>query len=418
MKVLNNLQKQEEKIYRKLLTTKDSLEVKAKLAELNCKYAALKDKLKNPTIISKAKQYIPSLDSLNTSLKFLDQNGIGGKVKDALAKTGDLQERFQQAEEIRRFIRERKAQLKTQLEKLGMVKQLKSISKKYYYYCAQVREYKAIISDPKKIEKKALELLSKTKLFKDFMRKNSMLASFFPMPGGGIGDPSSQNGFAGLQTRTQVLSFIQNQNGPNTPSFASSLQRNIQSAQGMVDQLRAKANGFGSSEDLETPDFKPKNQKTKSFKQRLELGTNLQSQKSNFYFPTTTDLGFTLGYKINDNSVVGIGSSAKIGWGRDVRNIRVTGQGFSFRSFLDWKIKKTFYASGGFEYNYQQSFASIRQLYSPDSWKKSALLGITKIVSFKGKFFKKTKVQLLYDFFYKEQMPLTAPVKFRIGYVF
>src|SRR5580765_8343148 len=47
-KTLRRLQKQEEKIYRKQLTTKDSLEAKARLAEIQTKYQALQDKLKNP----------------------------------------------------------------------------------------------------------------------------------------------------------------------------------------------------------------------------------------------------------------------------------------------------------------------------------------------------------------------------------
>jgi len=417
LSMLDKMQKQEEKIYNKLLSTKDSLQAKTQLSLLKEKYGKLKSNLKTPSILTGSiKQYIPNLDSLSTSLKFLDQNGIGGKVKDAMAKAGSLQDKFQQAEKIKEFIRERKQQLKASLEKLGMVKQLKKINKQVYYYAAQVKEYKDILNDPKKIERKALELLSKTKIWKDFFKKNSFLAGLFPMPVENGG--AAQNGFAGLQTRAQVVSFIGNQGGSSTPGFAAALQRNIQSAQGFVDQLRAKLNGLGNSEDLDMPDFKPNGQKTKSFKKRLELGTNFQSQKSNFYFPTTTDIGFSLGYKINDNSVIGIGSSAKIGWGKDIRNIRVTGQGFSIRSFLDWKIKKSFFASGGFEYDYQQSFSSVRELYNPDSWKKSALLGLTKIVSFKGKLFKKTKVQLLYDFLYKEQMPVTAPLKFRIGYTF
>ncbi len=57
MKVLDRLQQQEEKIYNKLLATKDSLKAKANLAEIKDKYTGLKSKLKNPPIISQAKQY-------------------------------------------------------------------------------------------------------------------------------------------------------------------------------------------------------------------------------------------------------------------------------------------------------------------------------------------------------------------------
>ena len=188
LKTLSAMQKQEERIYKKLLKTRDSLQAKASLDGIKDKYSSLKDKL-NPSaslstaIVSKEKQYIPQLDTLSNALKLLDQNGVTGKVKDALAKTTSLQEKFQQAEGIKKFIKERKEQLKAQLERLGMVKQLKKINKQVYYYSQQIAEYKEILKDPKKIEKKAIELLSKTKFFQEFMRKNSMLASLFRMPG-------------------------------------------------------------------------------------------------------------------------------------------------------------------------------------------------------------------------------------------
>ena len=420
MNVLDKLQRDEGKLYTKMLAGKDSLIAKSKLVEIKGKYDELKNNLKNPTILSKEKQYIPMLDSLNTTLKFLNANGVGGKVKDALAKTSSLQDKFQQAEEIKKFIRERKEQLKQQLENLGMMKQLKKINKQVYYYAAQINEYKEILNDPRKIEKKAMELLSKTKLFKEFMTKNSMLASFFPMPGVSLSGQIAQAGFAGLQTRSEVLSFIQNQSGMNIPSFASVIQKNIQSAQGVVNQLRNKLNSLGlnSGGDLDMPDFKPNNQKTKSFKKRLEIGTNLQTQKSNNFFPTTTDLGLSVGYKLNDKSIIGIGSSLKMGWGKNIQHIKISGEGLSLRSFMEVKVKNSFYASGGFEYNYQEPFTELRTLYDLASWKKSALLGVSKVVSLKGGFLKKAKLQLLYDFLYRQELPLTTPLKFRMAYVF
>jgi hypothetical protein len=107
-----------------------------------------------------------------------------------------------------------------------------------------------------------------------------------------------------------------------------------------------------------------------------------------------------------------------MGWGKNIQHIRVSGEGLSLRSFMEFKLKNSFYAAGGFEYNYQQSFREIRSLYNPAVWKKSALLGVSKTISIKSKFFKKTKLQLLYDFLYREQLPITEPLKFRVGYSF
>jgi hypothetical protein len=54
-----------------------------------------------------------------------------------------------------------------------------------------------------------------------------------------------------------------------------------------------------------------------------------------------------------------------------------------------------------------------------NDWTRSGLVGISKVVSLNSKFFKKTKVQLLWDFLWYTQIPRTAgPFKFRVGYNF
>lgn len=418
MKVLEKLQQQEEKIYNKLLATKDSVQAKANLAEIKNKYAGLKSKLKNPAIISQAKQYIPQLDSLSTSLKFLTENGIGGKVKDALAKTESLKDKFQQAEEIKKFIKERKEQLKAQLEKLGMVKQLKQINKQVYYYAVQIKEYKEILKDPKKIEKKALELLSKTKIWKDFFAKNSMLASLFRMPGD-ANDPAAMVNLAGLQTRAQVNNLIQQQIAGGGPNAQAQFRQNISEAQSQLNVLKDKIiKAGGSSSNDELPDFKPNNQKTKSFFERLEYGTNIQTQKANSFFPVTSDIALSVGYKLNDKSIIGVGSSFKMGWGTGWQRIRISSEGVGLRSFLDYKLKGSLWISGGYEMNYRTAINSIDQLQNLSAWQQSGLIGVSKVVSLKTKLFKKTTIKLLWDFMSYRQVPVTQPVVFRVGYNF
>ena len=408
-----------------MLAGKDSLLAKAKLGELKTKYGELKNKLKEPAIVGKAKQYIPKLDSLNTSLKFLNQNGIAGKVKDALAKTGSLQDKFDKAEEIKQFIKDRKEQLKQQLEKLGMLKQLKQFNKEVYYYAAQIKEYKEILKDPKKIEKKGLELLAKTKFFQDFMKKNSMLASLFRMPGD-PNDPANLASLAGLQTRAQVNNLIQQQIAAGGPNAQQQFQQNLQNAQSQLSQLKDKVMKFGggNSDDIMPEGFKPNNQKTKSFWNRWELGTNFQSQRSAGLLPTTTDIGISAGFKINDNSIIGIGGSTKIGWGRDIQHISLSGQGASLRSFADIKLKGSFWITGGYERHYRPSsgviapFSTSWRRAGVEGWHSSGLLGVSKVVSLKTKFFKKTKMQLLWDMLSYQQIPKTQPIVFRVGYNF
>ncbi len=410
MKLLNSMQKKEEKIYSKMLHTKDSLIAKAKLAELTGNYAVLKDKLKKTAIANKAKQYIPYLDSLSVSLKLLNKNDVGGKVKDALAQTGSLQDKFQQAEEIKNFIKERREELKQQLENLGMVKQLKQINKHIYYYAEQIKEYKEILKEPKKIEKKALELLSKTKVFQEFIKKNSMLASLFQLPD----DPSSQAGLAGLQTRVQVNNMVQTQLAAGGPNAQQQFQASMQDVQSQLQQLKNKIDGSGGSSDDEMPNFKPNEQKTKSFMQRLEYGTNLQKQKSTVFFPATTDIGLSVGYKINNKSVIGIGASYKMGLGNGWRDIRISHQGVGLRSYVDIKVKGNLWISSGFEMNYRSAFKSIDQLKDLNDWHQSGLIGLSKKYQVSRKI--KGKMQLLWDFMSYQQTPRTQSIIFRIGY--
>jgi hypothetical protein len=421
-KALQQMQKLENKI-RKKLSKIDSLKAQQLFADAQERYNKLENKLASKT--SQLQQYIPSLDTLNTSLQFLQQNqqwlssvkGGKEKLQTALDKVDGLKGQLQNAEEVKRFLKERRQYLNSQLEQLGFAKEIKQLSKQVYYYSEQVNEYKAMLKDHKKAERKAVELLSKTQLYKDFMQKHSELASLFRVPD--LSSPAGQANLAGLQTRVQVNNFIQQQVGANA-AVITQVQQNLQSAQNQINQLKSKIAQYGrSSSDDEMPEgFKPNNQKTKSFWDRLEYGTNIQSQKPNGYFPVTSDIGLSVGYKLNDKSVIGIGASYKLGWGQNIRNIKLSNQGAGLRGFIDWKIKGAFWISGGYEANYQEEFNRVQELQRLSAWQQSGLLGMSKTVSMKTRFFKQTRVYLLWDFLSYRQVPRRQPVVVRVGYSF
>jgi hypothetical protein len=423
-KVLARMQKEEVKLQKKLAKI-DSLAANNVFKDANDKYKQLQNKISGSQSLS---QYIPRLDTLATSLKFLEQNqellenvkDAKEKLDEASSKLKEFQSKLRSAEDIRQFLKERREYLKQQLEKFGLTKQLKKINKEVYYYAQQINEYKEILKDPNKIEKKAIELLSKTKLFQDFMKKNSMLASLFRMPVDDPNDPAYLASLAGLQTRSQVNSLIQNQIAAGGAGAQQQFSQNLQGAQSLLQQLKDKINkwGGGNSDDVMPEGFKPNNQKTKSFFQRLEFGTNIQTQKSTNFFPTISDVGLSLGYKLNDRSIVGLGTSFKVGWGTGWNNIHISQQGLAFRSFIDWKFKGSIWISGGYEQNLKTVITRIDQLRDLSAWQQSGLLGISKVVSVKSKLFKKTKVQLLWDFLSYQQIPRAQPIIFRIGYNF
>ena len=368
-------------------------------------------------------QYDKYRDDVTTSLKYIGQqkelldSGMIKKVKATSAKMKELAAEEDRSEAIQQFIKERKKQLIAgAFQYIGKSKYLTKINKEAYYYAETLKNYKEIFSDSKKAEATVKNILNKIPAFQQFMRKNSQLASLFGQPG----DVSTSLTLAGLQTRAGVQSLIQDRIASGGPNAMQQVQQNIQAAQSEMNQLKQKlvSNLKGGSEGGELPDFKPNEQKTKTFLQRLEIGTNLQSVKGTSYLPVTSDLGFSVGYKMNDKSVIGIGASYKLGWGEGFRHIKLTSEGIGLRSFMDWKLKKQFFISGGFEMNHNSRFSNIDLLKESNAWQQAGLLGIKKKINIKTKWFKGTNIQLLYDFLSKQHLPVSQPVLFRVGYAF
>ena len=418
-KYLAKLEKQEARIQKKLNKI-DSVAAKNIFSTSTQTYQQLKTDLQNKSdrLLKGSGQYVSWLDTATNSLKFLQNNNAlknisadQSQIKTALGKVHALEDELKQAENVKEFIRQRKEYLKQQLANYNLGSELKQYNQQAYYYAQQLNEYKASLDDPTKLEKKALQLLNKLPAFRDFMKKNSFLAGLFNIP-----DDYGTSGVAGLQTRNAVQQLMGQQMTMMGPTGAQTAQSNILDAQSSLTQLRNKFQQTGSGGEM--PDFKPNDQKTKKFLHRLEYGMNLQTAHSTYYFPTTTDIGLSAGYKLNDKSTIGIGFSGKIGWGSDIHHIAVTGQGLGLRSFADIKIKGNFYASGGFEYNYQHAFNSLQQVHDLNVWQRSGLIGISKMISLRSKLVKKTKLQLLWDFLSYNQVPRTQPIKFRIGYNF
>lgn len=439
-KYLQKLAKKESRLKRKLSKIDSAAAKNCFAADPEQQYNALIQKLKSESgskVGALSGAYMPYIDSLKGSLSFLNDNPdllknskiLPADIQNSLSRLQQLQGKMQRADEIKEFIQQRKQTIKNYLSQNthlpgSITNTFNDYKKQAYYYNQQVKEYKETLNDPDKIMNTALILLNKVPAFTSFMEKNSMLASLFNIPGAsGNADPTQA--VTGLQTRNQVTQAIQNQVGASGPNVNAMVQQNVQSAQGLVNTLKDKLNSLGGGNgDLDMPDFKPNKQKTKSFLQRLEYGTNIQSVQSGYFFPTTTDFGLSVGYKLNDKSTIGVGASYKMGWGKDIKHINITQEGVGLRSFLDMKLKGSFYATGGFEYNYQQPFdglvpptTGIHQAGASD-WQQSGLIGLTKILSLKSKVLKKSKLQLLWDFLSYQQRPQTQAFKFRVGYNF
>jgi len=204
----------------------------------------------------------------------------------------------------------------------------------------------------------------------------------------------------------------------NSAASTEMLRQNLLDAQAYLSQIQNRILSFKSgniaSGNASIPDFKPNSQKTKSFFKRLELGANMQSQKSRSYFPVTSDISLSAGYKLNDKSIVGIGLSYKLGMGRGWENLSLTHQGVGIRSYFDFLLKPSLYISGGFEKNYLNAFKSIDQLKGFDAWQTSGLIGLSKRYTATKRLV--GEIKLLWDYLSYSQLPRTSPLVFRIGY--
>ena len=417
IKYLHKFRKQELRLQRDLMRRKQKEQLDV-FSGVQGKYTELENKIRSKSALSKkiSGQYNSYLDTLTASLSFLRQfRSLSDKAGIPFTHLRELENKFHEADVIKQFIAERKTQLKELLS--GYTKlpsclknEYDKLNKTAFYFSAQIAEYKNMLRDPEKIEKKVLAILKEIPAFQKFMKANSQVASLFGIPA----DYGTAQNIGGLQTLSSVQALIRQQISMSGNGGMQQFQQNLGQARTEMNTLKDKINKLGGgNSDKDLPDFKPSNQKTKSFLKRLEYGANVQIAKSKL-LGSTSDLAISLGYKLNDKSVAGIGLSYRANLG-SFQHITFTSEGVGIRSFMDWILKRQIYISGGFEMNYNKSFRDISQLKDESQWQQSALLGLSKRYKLGGKV--KGNLQFMYDFLYRSHLPFSSPIIYRLGYL-
>jgi hypothetical protein len=419
-KTLTKLAKWENKI--KNLLEKASPETAQRLfAADKTTFKTLLEKYKNgeKLVADTREKYNEYQDKLSTGLSYLveQKENIDNKLLAPLQKANTkikyLDTVTKQQEAVEVFIKERRRELINEAIKyIGKSKYLTKINSESVYYIETIQNYKEIFSDAKKAEQTALTILHKIPAFNQFIEENSMLASLFGVPA----NIAAAQSLAGLQTRASVNTLIQNQLAAGGPNAQAQMLQNLQQAQGELNKIKDKvlkmAEG-GASGEMPIKNYNP--EKVKTFKQRLELSTNIQVTKPVGLTPTTSIIGVMVGYRITPKWVVALGGSYKLGLG-SIQKIQFSHQGVGIRSSIDYKLKHQFYLCGGMEMNYNRVFDNLTQLKQNELWQKSMLLGLSKKINIKTKLTKGTTLQLLYDAFAKKQLPAAPEWVFRIGY--
>lgn len=367
-----------------------------------------------------SRQYIPSMDSLLTGLSFIRQHpgmsSSGASLDKVTSQVQQLQERFFQSGNIQQLVKERTDWLKGQLGGSTFGKRLLGMNKNMFYFQQQLAEYKSLWSDRQKMVQTVVAAIRQVPAFNGYFQHYSYLSQLFPQPPG-LG---TQQALGGLQSRSDVQDAIKHQAaqagaGADPGAY---LQQQAQAGQQVLDQLKSKAGQIGlpgASGDMTMPDFVPNSNHNKTFLKRLQLGFNMQNSGNSGLLPVTSALAATIGYKLTDKAVAGIGAGYLLGLGNGLNALHLSSQGLSLRSFVDVKAKGSWWLTGGFEYTYYQAFARLADIPNLDVWQKSALIGVSKKYSI-GK--RGGSLQLLYDLLYQHQVPHGQPLKFRIGFNF
>jgi hypothetical protein len=416
-----------EKRYQHILAglQQQSLHLLDRLQVQDSTVVSLRDRLlasPHPSTIPRIK-YLPGLDSVQTALQFLAKCKLPASSLSSLSSLRSavvrLQDQFQQAGVIQTFVAGKLQQ--GQAAAQGLQRQL-------YYYKVQMQQYESLLHDPDKAADKLLRVVRNQPAFRAFFSKNSYLAALFRVPGSEIGVSGSEvavgQPLPGLQTREQVAALVAERLGPGASfvsvvSGASSdgsnpLAGNMQQAQDQMGQVKEKIASLGrNGSDATMPDFRVNPYHTKTFLQRIQLGLDMQTQSNTGLVPALSVIGVSAGYLLNSRSIVGIGMAYKLGWGQPFEHISFSSQGLAVRSFIDWRWKGSWWLAGGFEANYYSAFSHLSQLRALSAWQSSALAGLMKTYK-AGK--RAGNVQLLFDALYRQHIPSSQPVVFRVGY--
>ncbi|MEI6946322.1 hypothetical protein V9K67_03910 [Paraflavisolibacter sp. H34] len=407
-KYLEKLRQQENRLKKKLLR-RDSARANDLFGGVSEEYPSLKEQ----SVLTGDQSifYSGRLDSLTTLLLYLKSNRKNGfpdsaGLEQALQSLTVLQAKLNQSEQLSSFLRKRLALFSSMLPQPGVQRIIKSYIKQVYYYGAQVQAYKTSLENARMPAAGLVKNLLKLPQFQDFFARRSQLGQLFHLPVANRGPAAFS---VGLQTR-QTLNDQLLQRGGSAAEASRVLQQAGRQVQDLRDQLKANA----GSELVLLPRFKPNNQWTKNFRQRLEWGLNMQTARAGSFFPLTADIGFSAGYNLNDKSMLGIGAAYKLGLGRGWEHIALSHQGAALRSFATYELKWAVYLSGGYEQNYRRVFTSLNQLKERAAWQSSGLIGLNK----KYGISKKTKgnIQLLWDFLSYRQVPKSQPIVFRVGF--
>jgi hypothetical protein len=412
-KFLRRLEAREKKMKKKL-GRKDSILAKEVFGDIKELYKTMQDERFPFSTISGF--YSSHLDSLLTCLSFLHRNALAdhSRLERLQVSLNGTLNRYSLTEMAGKKLIERERYLLQMIGRSPARSGLQKFRRELEVFQKKFSGYKQRLEDPGRIESGLMEIFAEHPAYRQFYINNSRLSSLFAIPGN-IQDHNSQINIhfsKRIQTRISLM-----QTAGARIAGLDSLNKELLSPGGKLSAVKNKLRSYKTGQEDAKLDgnerLKTNSQTGKTFFQRIELGTNIQSQRARHLFPVSSDIAISAGYKINDNTIAGIGISNRLGYGRGWDAIRISYEGLGVRTFLDHKMKGNLYLTGGYELNCL-TFRAISQLKEVPLWQKSGLIGLSRKYKL-GKVLK-GEMKLLWDFMSYSQKPSAQPILFRLGY--
>jgi hypothetical protein len=411
---LKVVRKVESKIF-KQMNAMDSLFAKEVYADVFNKYDAFEKSLESDSAISAVMfgGKVRYLDSLNATLQFLrtiypESGKIFSEINRLQLQLDKINSRFSHIRKFQEFISQRRAYLRQHTSKFNP-KNLLELNKEVYYYSSGIKTYKGLLSNPARIERIAIDAIKGNAEFHQFFI-NPSISSFL-----NSNRSSTGNVVPGLQYRMVVQNVVQSK-FPKIKGVNSSFLRKYDLSKQKSQAQKMMSSGQDAfNNPIEKPDFKVNSQKGKPFFTRIEYSVSMQFGNVIRNQPTMADIGLNAAYKVNDKSLIGLGSSYRLGLGKGIAHINLSHQGFTLRSFIEWKVYGNFSLYGGMEKLYFPKLSESNiNIYN--TWQNSGLLGLSKKYRVNAQL--KGKIQLMYDFFSSSGVPIRNPIVFRTGLSF
>ena len=184
--------------------------------------------------------------------------------------------------------------------------------------------------------------------------------------------------------------------------------------------LSNQAASFGNVDNAaQMPKFTPNPYKTKSFRQRVDVGLNLQFDNRTRLMPATGVAGAQAAFNFDPKFSVGVLANYRFAMG-EIKNIRFSHAGAGYGAFANYKVWKSVGVQAGYERNWRAGMGEMGktgkmgEMRVPAVWSSSALLGLTWEYGI-GKKMRGT-MGVFFDALYKQHKPETNAVLWRMGW--